>query len=311
MEERIVDDEYGRGVRLKKTKDGYVDVTEEGTQPDAESVEEEVETADEIAFQFPVFETEEETEDYAELSIEDALKLYKEKEEAQARQKAEYEKACKEGEAFLKTGSFKSAEMKFEKAIALDKQATQATVGYWTAKTQNFENADLFIEEFLPVMDEANDYLALETIKRQHQETFKKRLLEIEKESVVLEKTVEEKKQNRQGFLKNKVKKSAIFFIATLIPFVAFLLLTIFFGLKNFTTKEGEYIVWTIVFGVLLFIFFIAFVLCANQLGNSLKMLASNKKLSATEEGRKLLKLYRLKAEYERLILDASIKGNH
>ena len=31
MEERIIDDEYGRGVRLKKTKDGYVDVTDELT----------------------------------------------------------------------------------------------------------------------------------------------------------------------------------------------------------------------------------------------------------------------------------------
>ena len=29
MEERMIDDEYGRGVRLKKTKDGYVDVTDE------------------------------------------------------------------------------------------------------------------------------------------------------------------------------------------------------------------------------------------------------------------------------------------
>ena len=29
MEERIIDDEYARGIRLKKTKDGYVDVTDE------------------------------------------------------------------------------------------------------------------------------------------------------------------------------------------------------------------------------------------------------------------------------------------
>ena len=27
-EERIIDDEYGRGVKLRKTKDGYVDVTD-------------------------------------------------------------------------------------------------------------------------------------------------------------------------------------------------------------------------------------------------------------------------------------------
>ena len=29
MEERIIDDEYGRGIRLKKTENGYVDVTDE------------------------------------------------------------------------------------------------------------------------------------------------------------------------------------------------------------------------------------------------------------------------------------------
>ena len=29
MEERIIDDEYGRGIKLRKTKDGYVDVTDE------------------------------------------------------------------------------------------------------------------------------------------------------------------------------------------------------------------------------------------------------------------------------------------
>ena len=29
MEERIIDDEYGRGIRLKTTKNGYVDATDE------------------------------------------------------------------------------------------------------------------------------------------------------------------------------------------------------------------------------------------------------------------------------------------
>ena len=29
MEERIIDDEYARGIRLKKTKDGYIDATDE------------------------------------------------------------------------------------------------------------------------------------------------------------------------------------------------------------------------------------------------------------------------------------------
>ena len=47
MEERIIDDEYGRGVRLKKTKDGYVDVTDElADNPDMGEEEE-------ISFEFP------------------------------------------------------------------------------------------------------------------------------------------------------------------------------------------------------------------------------------------------------------------
>ena len=54
MEERIIDDEYGRGIRLKKTKDGFVDVTDELA---AEQGEEE--QADEVSFEFPMMEGEE------------------------------------------------------------------------------------------------------------------------------------------------------------------------------------------------------------------------------------------------------------
>ena len=41
MEERMIDDEYGRGIRLKKTTDGYVDVTDE-LAPETEEEEDEV-----------------------------------------------------------------------------------------------------------------------------------------------------------------------------------------------------------------------------------------------------------------------------
>ena len=51
MEERIIDDEYGRGIRLKKTADGFVDVTDELA---AEQGEEE--QADEVSFEFPMME---------------------------------------------------------------------------------------------------------------------------------------------------------------------------------------------------------------------------------------------------------------
>ena len=40
MEERIIDDEYGRGIRFRKTKDGYVDATDELAEEEKEFAEE-------------------------------------------------------------------------------------------------------------------------------------------------------------------------------------------------------------------------------------------------------------------------------
>ena len=123
MEERIIDDEYGRGVRLKKTKDGYVDVTDELAQ-NAEQTE--YEETDEVAFEFPVLEVDEDDEDLVGLSPEEALALKKRKEEEAAQRKADYEKACEEGDKLLALGSFKAAEIEFEKALSLDEEAMEA-----------------------------------------------------------------------------------------------------------------------------------------------------------------------------------------
>lgn len=78
MEERIIDDEYSRGIRLKKTKDGYVDVTDElsegakETPPETEedsvlegelteSLEDpEAEPEEEVSFEFPELEEDDE-----------------------------------------------------------------------------------------------------------------------------------------------------------------------------------------------------------------------------------------------------------
>ena len=134
-EERIIDDEYGRGIRLRKTKDGYVDVTDE-----LAAGEEYDEEGEEIALEFSVVEEEEEDdEDLVGLSTEEALALKKQKAEAAERRQAEYEQAVKEGNELLEAGEYEQAEKQFEKALELDKTATDASVGYWRAKTQNFQ----------------------------------------------------------------------------------------------------------------------------------------------------------------------------
>lgn len=181
MEERIIDDEYGRGIKLRKTKDGYVDVTDElsekeraeasgrdeeaaeGFELTADGAEEETEESlvtdipeedleesledlaaeeegegEEVTFEFP--ELEEDDEDLVNLTPEEAIALRKKKEEEEAQRKADYKRFCEEGEELILSGSFKAAELKFEKALPLEENAWEAAVGYWRAKTSDFAN---------------------------------------------------------------------------------------------------------------------------------------------------------------------------
>ena len=99
-EERIIDDEYGRGVKLRKTKDGYVDVTDELAESDA------TEEADEVTFEFPMMEDEDD-EDLVGLSPEEAQALKQQKIEAAERRRAEYAQAVEEGYGEATVSAFK------------------------------------------------------------------------------------------------------------------------------------------------------------------------------------------------------------
>ena len=305
MEERIIDEEYGRGVRLKKTKDGYVDVTDAEVNVEAETDEMD---GEEAVFEFPTFAMGEDDEDLVGLTPEEAAELVKQKEEAAAKRKADYERCCKEGDELLKTGSFRAAELKFEKALALDEEATEASVGYWRAKTSNFTDPDVLISEYAKAGIESLEYdlgyQAAEILKKEYKGAFEKRVKEISDEEAPLAESVEEKQAARRVVLKNRVKRSTITFLTALIPTAVLLVLTIVFGLGNFTTRENTFVLPTILCGVGFVIFFIAFIVFANKLINDLRMRAANEKLTSTEDGKRLVEL----REYKDLYL-ALLKG--
>ena len=304
MEERIVDDEYGRGVRLKKTKDGYVDVTD-GEVPD-DTQDEMQEAQEEALFEFPTFDTDEDDEDLVGLTPEQAIALRKEKEEAAAKRKADYERLCKEGDELLQTGSFRSAELKFEKALSLDEEASEASVGYWRAKTADFTNPDVLISEYAKAGVESLEYdlgeKATEMMKKEYRSAFEKRVQELAKEEAPLSQSVLEKQENRRVVLKARVKRSTIAFLIALIPTAALLVLTIVFGLSNFTTRENTFVLPTILCGAGFFVFFIAFIVFANKWINDLRMRSANERLSSTEDGARLLEIREYKELYLALI---------
>ena len=303
MEERIIDDEYGRGVRLKKTKDGYVDVTDAEVETEAGEMD-----GEEAVFEFPAFDTDEDDEDLVGLTPEEAAALRKQKEEEEAKRKADYERCCKEGDELLQTGSFRAAELKFEKALALDEEASEAAVGYWRAKTSNFTDPDVLISEYAKTGIESLEHdlgdKAAEIVKKEYKGAFQKRVKEISEEEAPLAKMVEEKQAARRIVLKDRVKRSTIGFLVGLIPTAVLLVLTIVFGLSNFTTRENTFVLPTVLCGAGFLIFFIAFIVLANKWINDLRMRAANERLASTADGARLVEI----REYKELYL-ALLKG--
>ena len=296
MEERIIDDEYGRGIRLKKTKDGYVDVTDELT-PQAEDGEAVLEEeSDEVSFEFPTLALEEDDEDLVGLSNEEAAALRQRKKEAAERRRAEYERACKEGEELLATKSFRAAELKFEKALDLDGIATEASVGYWRAKTADFSEPDVLISEYAEEGIDSLEYdlglQAVDIIKRDYREVFEKRLAELSEEEKPLAEEVEGKQERRHAVLAERLKNSIFGFIGGAVPFLAALICTAVFGMKITSTREATgYIIATAGCGAVSLLLFIIFLVFTNNLLNALRMYRKNENLASTETGKRLLQI--------------------
>ena len=312
MEERIIDDEYGRGIRLKKTKDGYVDVTDElAENAETEGVEAEVaaeEEGEEVSFEFPVFDVEEEDEDLIGLDPEEAARIRREREEAAAQRRAEYERLCAEGDELLAQESFHAAELKYEKAVKLDEEATNASVGYWRAKTANFTNPDVLVEEYLEEGIESLEYdlgyTAIDVIKRDYRDSFQRRLDELTAEEGPIAEAFEAKQAKRREYLKARVKTSILAFAVAALPLIVALILTVVFGLKNFTISDDRYIIPTIICGGIALVTFIVFMVFTNKLINACRMRRANERLDTTEEGEKLANIRVYKELYEDLLAE-------
>ncbi|MBQ8291618.1 MAG: hypothetical protein IJX88_03810 [Clostridia bacterium] len=303
MEERIIDDEFGRGVRMKKTADGYVDVTDAALEE-----MEDCEEAEEIAFEFPVLETDEDDEDLVGLSPEEAMALRKKKEEAARLRKEQYEATCAAGEKLLAEGSFKGAETEFEKALKLDDEAMEASVGYWRAKTADFTDPDVLIGEYAEASIESLEfdlgYNAVDKIKQTYADVFERRYQELCEEEEPLAQKVEAKQEARREILNKRLLRSTLAFCGVLLPTAALLVLAIVFGLKMFSTPDNTYVLPTILLGVGFFAAFVVFMVFTNKWINVFRLRRENERLSSTEDGARLQQIRDYKEIYGCLLIN-------
>ncbi len=305
MEERIIDDEYGRGVRLRKTKDGYVDVTDELTAENEKAEGEAMLDAEEISFEFPDF-VEETDEDLIGLDPAEAERIRKERAAAAARRRADYERYCAEGDEFLAAESFKAAALKYEKAYKLDDNPKEASLGLWRAKTENFTQPDVLVDKYADIGVETMEYdlgyETLEVLKRDYGDVFKHRLQELSEEEAPLAAEVEDKQQKRRDYLKDRLKTASVHFAIATVPMLATLILAIIFGGKITSTPKNTYVAPTIICAVAWVVAFIVFAVFANKFINAFRMYRTNENLASTGAGERLLTIRNYKTLYEYIL---------
>ena len=301
MEERMLEDEIARGIRYKKNPDGTLEMVDANTE-----LAEGEEFVFEVSSVLDVDGEEVDDEELVDLTPEEAERVRKEKAEKAIRRREQYEELCKQGKQLLETGSYHSAELAYEKALNFDDVATDASVGYWRAKTADFTNPDVLASEYVESGIESLEfdlgYEAADIIKRDFKGAFERRLQELTEEETPLRKTVEEKQERRRDILSARKLTAGLLFMLTALPALGAIIAALVVGLKNFSTPDSRYIMPTVVLACVAFVLFIVFVIFSNKFINAVRMYRLNEKIGSTEEGARLLEIQSYKELYEALI---------
>lgn len=306
MEERIIKDEYGRGIRMKKTEDGYVDATDELVE-ETEEASDGVAAEEEVVFEFP--QIDEDDEELAALMPEEAEALKKKREEERKKKQAEYEEHMQKGNLFLSEKNYAKAEEEFSFATNLALDRTESALGFWKAKTEEFAYPDRLPEAYEEYGQEGEEEFfydlgeeGVNRLKEEYGSIFQKRLTELREEKAPLEKRVRDLQASRREILAERKKKHFVFFLSTLLPSVILLLLGILFLARVNTRPDRLYLYLSVGFFVAFLPVFFVFVAAANKLINTCRIIRENEDLSSTEDGARLAEILYKEDFYAKLV---------
>lgn len=297
MEERIIDDEYGRGIRLKKTENGYVDATDELAEQNAaenagaENAGNEEETAEEVIFEFP----EEDDEELAALTFEEAQELRRKREEERKAREEKTRALCAEGEKLLAAGKFEDAAKAFDGALNETPADEDAAAGFWRAKTEYGKNLSPLLDEwaaegyeqFASVFGQA----CADKLCEEYGEIFAAEAKEREEKILPLRESFEKKTSERGEILKRRVYRARKSCIPLLSLEVAFVVFALIFALNIFSRSDAVFVWLTAISGGAFVITLPFFVRAASEFFRATSLARANEKKSSTEEGRTLEKL--------------------
>lgn len=296
MEERLIDKEDERLIRIKKKAD-EVDA-EDATAPEEEEPAED----EEILVTLP-----EDDEDYDEdlvgLTPSELAKELARRKKAEEEAKAECDKLAAAAEEELARGAYAKAESLFAQASCYGFENERVTMGLWTARTENFKTTEPFYRE-----DYAEEFAALDNASKKDLlekvgETLQNEREEIKKaEKELAPSVLEKQEERRQAFAENR-KFYAVRLLVFLGILGAFAIATVVSASFIVRTLSSLPVILTGVFGGLTLIAFVVTLVFFLKFIGANRLCRTNGKLASTEDGARLVEL-RNKLECLKLILD-------
>lgn len=272
MEERILDEDERRGIRLKRTADGKTDAVEDTGE-------------EEVAFDFP----EEYDESLAGLSQAQAEEELARREKARIEAQETCRKLIEEGQALLAEEKFDEAEERFAQASVYDDGNGEAADGLFAAATRNFTDTEkLYSDERREDLKrmERGRALVLERLGEQ----LRREREDYQSEADSLRPQVMEKQEERrEAFAANK-KHYVICTCIALALTVAFAIATAISADNILRVQDSVVpVALTIVFGVVTFAAVTLLAVYCAKLVGAVRLCRENEKPNATKDGARLL----------------------
>ncbi len=299
MEERILDEEEGRTIRVRRTADGAIaDVT------DALAEEREQTEETEVVLDVPDG-TDEYDEDLVGLTPEQLKKELERRERAAREAEEKRDELISEGEALMQENDFAGAETFFAQALVYDGGSELARRGLWRARTAEFTDAECFLDDETATEASQEEESVRAYLLERAGEELREARARREAEAAPLRATVTEKRDARRGAFRENRKYYLIrFCVAFAIALAAVIGAGVSAGFLTRTQDASPVVALCVSAGIALIALCVSLVFLRKLIVAG-RLCRDNERLTATEEG---ARLYELEREIEnlRLVLEGA-----
>ena len=278
MEERILDDDESRGIKIKRTANGGTDAVDGLAEGDETLPEEE------LYIDLP---DEEYDEDLVGLTPTQLKEELERREKLKREAREESERLMASADEKLAAEKFADAELLYAQALVCDGENDAAAAGLWTARTKNFTDAEAVLAENV-----AEELAANETARALVAEKLGKDLLALRaayagEEAEIAPPFEKKQAERREAFAANRkyylVRFSVFLFIAVLF--------CIGIGVSAYfipRTRSDTPVIFVGVFAGLNLVSLAAAIVYARKLFVASGLYVQNEKLSSTETGARI-----------------------